>query len=190
MFKSSVFIYIHLWLLFFLPGCGGPPKVQTTFLRSVDLMDMTDKMAQSFATDQVIGQRTEADRPWIISIYRVVNHTNQIIPEREKWLYIARLRALLAHSDIAAQRHIIWIIPPERWPMVAEELDVSDEPYGLRMDPTHQLTAEFHALTNTSGRGRTDMYVCDYQLLDLASGKIVWEDTWEVKRAISGRTYD
>ncbi len=174
----------------FMAGCGGPPKVKTTFLRSVDLIDMTDRMAQSFASDDIIGERTPSDDPWIFSIHRVVNHTNQIIPEREKWLYIGRLRTMLAQSNIAEERSIIWIIPPERWHIVAEELDVSEEPYGLRMNPTHLLTAEFHALTNTSARGRTDAYLCDYQLLDLALGTIIWEDAWEVKRSISGLTYD
>ncbi len=180
-----------LLLTLLLTGCsGGSPRVRTTFLRSVDLVEMTDRMAQSFAGDDVIGRRSGEDEPWIFSISRIANHTNQIIPEREKWLYVARLRAMLAQSDIAEQRSIIWIIPPERWPIVAEELGVSEEPYGLRMDPTHLLTAEFHALTNTSGQGRTDTYVCDYQLLDLDAGTIIWEDSWEVKRSASGRTYD
>jgi hypothetical protein len=176
--------------LLFLTGCGGPPKVQTTFLRSVDLIAMTDQMAASFAHDDVIASRTPESEPWVISMYRVQNHTNQIIPDREKWLYLARLRALLAQTDISRQRNLIWIIPPERWPMVAQELGVSEEPYGLRMNPTHQLTAEFYALTNTSGKGRSDSYMCSFQLLDLLSGQIEWEDSWEVKRAISGKTYD
>jgi hypothetical protein len=181
MLKTSTFLFIHL-LMVGLCGCrGGPPSVQTTFLRSVDLIDMTAKMAQSFAGDAVIGSRKPDDQPWVISMYRVTNHTNQIIPDREKWLYLARLRTELAQSDIATRRSLIWIIPPERWHIVAEE---------LRMNPTHQLTAEFHALTNTSGRGRTDTYLCDYQLVDLRTGRIVWEDKWEVKRAIAGRTYD
>ena len=194
MLKLSVFTRVHLCLLVLvaLGGCGGPPKVQTTFLRSVDLIDMTDKMAQSFANDEVIGKRTATDKPWVISIYRVVNNTNQIIPDREKWLYVGRLRAMLAQSDLSKQRSIIWVIPPERWHIVAEELGASgaEEPYGLRMEPTHLLTADFGALTNTSGRGRSDAYLCDYQLLDLQSGTIVWEDKWEVKRAIAGKTYD
>ena len=173
-----------------LPGCGGPPTARTTFLRSVDLVDMTDRMAQSFAGDDIVGRREADDEPWIISIHRVVNHTNQIIRDSEKWLYLARLRGQLAQSELANERSMIWIIPPERWPIVAEELGVSEEPYGLRMDPTHLLTAEFHALTQTSGRGRSDAYVCSYQLLDLDTGTIVWEDTWEVKRAVSGLTYD
>ena len=191
MLKPSVFIRVHPWfLLIVLTACGGPPKAHTTFLRSVDLIDMTDRMAESFRRNDTINARTENDDPWVISIYRVLNHTNQIIPENEKWLYLARLRALLAQSDLARAHHIIWVIPPERWPMIAEELGLSKEPYGLRMNPTHQLTAEFEALTNTSGKGRTDAYLCDYQLLDLHSGQIVWEDKWEVKRAIAGKTYD
>jgi hypothetical protein len=192
MLKHLAFICVHLWLIVAC-GCAAPPRTgeaNTTFLRSVDLIEMTDTMAQSFIQDDVIGKRMPTDEPWVISMYRMANHTNQIIPDREKWLYLARLRALLAQSDIAKQRSIIWIIPPERWHIVAEELGVSEEPYGLRMNPTHQLTAEFHALTNTSGQGRTDAYFCDYQLLDLQSGQIIWEDKWEVKRAISGKTYD
>jgi hypothetical protein len=174
-----------------LTGCGGgPPKARTTFLRSVDLVDMTDRMAQSFAADGTIGARTEADDPWVISIYRVVNRTNQIIPDGEKWAYIGRLRALLAQADVTREHRIVWVIPPERWALVAEELGVSEEPYGLRAAPTHQLTAEFLALTNTSAKGRSDAYLCDYQLLDLRSGAIVWEDSWEVKRSVSGVTWD
>lgn len=188
-FRIAASVLVLGMACFALAGCAAP-KAQTTFLNSVDLIDMTDQMAQSFAADQVIGTRSEADKPWIISIYRVVNHTNQLIPDREKWLYVGRLRAMLAQSDLAKRRSIVWIIPPERWPIVAEELGVSREPDGLRTKPTHLLTAEFGALTNTSGRGRSDAYLCSYQLVDLESGGMVWEGSWEVKRAISGRTYD
>src|SRR5438034_9280043 len=112
MFSASVSIRVHPWFLFLvLAGCGGPPKPHTTFLRSVDLIDMTDRMAESFAHNDVISARTPNDQPWVISMYRVANYTNQIIPDREKWLYLARLRVLLAQSDLANQRHLIWIIP-------------------------------------------------------------------------------
>ncbi len=172
-----------------LTACGGPPKARTTFLGSVDLIAMTDQMAQSFTQDDVINARAPGSEPWIISIYRIVNNTNQVIPEREKWLYINRLRAMLDRSDIAQRCNITWIIPPERWSIIAAETG-EPEPYGLRLDPTHLLTAEFNALTNTSGRGRTDTYLCAYELVDLATGQIIWQDAWEVKRAIAGRTYD
>lgn len=170
-------------------GCSAP-RVQTTFLGSVDLVDMTDRMGESLTGSAAMIERSASSDPWVVSCSKVANHTNQIIPDGEKWLYLARLRARLAQSRLAQERSIIWIIPAERWPAIAGELGVSEEPYGLRLPPTHVLTAEFHALTNTSGQGRTDAYLCSYQLVALGDGAIVWEDKWEVKRAAEGRTYD
>lgn len=175
-----------------LTGCGGRPKIRTPFLQSVDLVEMTDRMAESFTAAEVISSRSPDDDPWVTSIYRVVNHTNQIIPEREKWLYVGRLRAMLARSDVSQEKSLIWIVPPERWPDIAGAMnaDVTGEPYGLRMNPTHLLTAQFNALTTTSGAGRSDAYFCAFELLDLDTGRIVWQDAWEVKRAVTGLTYD
>lgn len=172
----------------FLAACAGPPTVRTTFLDSVDLVDMTDRMAMSLARDGEIASRTPASDPWVVSMNRVINHTNQIIPEREKWLYVGRLRAVLGATDFARERNIIWMMPPHRWAQVQDEL--GPPPPELRLTPTHELTAELTALTSTSGGGRSDTYLTEFQLIDLDTGSIVWQDHWEVKRAISGITYD
>lgn len=172
-------------------GCAtSPPQTRTTFLRSVDLVEMTDELAQSFAASPAVQSRTPDSEPWTISLDRLTNRTNQIIREGEKWLYLVRLRGLLAQSDVGPARSITWVVPPERWEEVAREHDLGDEPGELRTRPTHRLTAEFLALTNTSAGGRTDAYTCSYQLVDLETGRIVWEDVWEVKRAAFGRTWD
>ena len=175
-----------------LAGCGGPPRVNTPFLQSVDLLEMTDRMAESFTASEVISSRPDDASPWVISIYRVINHTNQLIPDREKWLYVGRLRAMLARTDVSQKHALIWIVPPERWPQIAEAMnaDPAHEPPNLRMEPTHVLTAQFNALTSTSAQGRSDAYLCAFELLDLSTGSIVWIDSWEVKRAVSGLTYD
>lgn len=172
------------------PGCGTPPRADTTFLTSLDLVDMTDRMAQSLARDPRIGARGPDAPPWVVSIYRVVNHTNQVIPEREKWAYVGRLRALLAQSRFSHEHALIWVAPPERWAMISAETGGGDEPPEQRLRPTHQLTAVFSALTQTSAAGRSDTYLCSFQLVSLETGLIVWEDAWEVKRSRSGLTYD
>jgi hypothetical protein len=174
-------------------GCSAP-QPRTTFLNSVDLVEMTDRMAQSFAADPEIEASASSEAPMVISIHRVVNQTNQIIPDREKWLYVARLRAMLSQSSLTRDLRTIWVIPPQQWARLIDEL--GPEPPDLRTPPTHELTATFYALTNTVGisgggpGGRSDAYFCSYELVDLHSGRIVWEDKWEVKRARTGLTYD
>ena len=90
-------------------GCS-PPTTRTTFLESVDLVDMTDSMAESFAGDPVISRRTQASGRWVISIDQVANRTYQLMPSREKWLYTTRLRALLAESGFAGGRNIVLVV--------------------------------------------------------------------------------
>ena len=171
-------------------GCGGAPQARTTFLRGVDLVDMTDRMGESFAQSDALAQRSAADDLWIVSLSKVTNQTSQIIPEGERWLYLARLRSALSQARVGGDRGIIWIIPAEKWSMIQGETDLPDEPFGVREDPTHVMTAEFHSLTRTGPEGRSDMYVCSYQLIDLGDGRLVWEDSWEVKRAVRGLTFD
>ena len=171
-----------------LVSCAAP-AARTPFLKSVDVVEMTDQMAESFASDPVIGARNPNDKPWVISIDRVVNHTNQIVGPREKWLYVTRLRSVLAQSDLSGRCHVYWVVNPERWPLAADEIADRDNAT-TRMPPTHVLAAEFHSLTNTSSAGRSDMYMCSFQLTDVRDGRLVWEDRWEVKRAVSGLTFD
>jgi len=172
-------------------GCaGGPPEVRTTFLRAVDLIEMTDRMAASLAGAPAITERGSDSDRWVVAMERISNRTNQLITDGEKWLYVARLRSRLAAADLSDRVNLIWVMPPERWAEVVDELDDPREPLELRTAPTHQLTGTFLALTTTSGAGRSDTTVSSYQLVDLATGELVWEDAWEVKRAVSGRTYD
>ena len=151
---------------------------------------MTNNLSGSFAHDELINARTNTDDPWVISISDIVNNTQQIIPESERWLYIARLRSCLAQTDCSDQHNLIWILPPEGYQQIDAERKGAPSLFEQRMPPTHLLTGEFVALTNTSSFGRADAYICDYQLVDLETGRIVWEDAWEVKRYAPGTTYD
>jgi len=151
---------------------------------------MINNLSESFAHDEIINSHTVEDQPWVVSISDIVNNTQQVIPESERWLYVARLRSRLAQSDCSARHNIIWVIPPKGIQRVDNENAGSSSLAEQRMAPTHLLTGEFVALTITSHTGRADTYICDFQLINLQTGLIVWEDAWEVKRYAVGMTYD
>jgi hypothetical protein len=159
-----------------LVGCGGP-RVQTTRLTAVDLVAMTDKMAVSLMRERAVARRGADSTPWRIAADRVVNDTNDIIPEREKQLFLARLRALLNQSQALGRRNITFV----------REVELSGEG---RARPTHALTAMFEAITHADRRRRSDFYLCTFQLIDLGDETVVWEDRYEVKRSVARSRFD
>jgi len=162
--------------LAWLAGCGGP-RVNTTRLTAVDLVAMTDKMAGSLVRAPALSERDGRSPPWRISAGRVENETNDIIPEREKQLFLARLRALLNQTDALQRRNIEFVRDAE--------LSSPD-----RARPTHALTATFHAITHADRHRRSDFYLCAFRLVDLRDETVVWEDRYEVKRSVTRSRFD
>jgi len=157
-------------------GCGGP-RVQTTRLQAADLVAMTDKMAASLARAEALSRRGPGSPTWWIAADRVVNKSNDIIPEREKELFIARLRALLNRSSLSGSRNLRFV----------REAALAGSG---RPTPTHALTATFDALTHADPKRRTDYYLCAFQLIDLRDETVVWEDAYEVKRTVVRSKFD
>lgn len=148
-----------------LVGCSAP-RVNNTRLIADDLIAMTDQMAESITADADFGAKR--DEPWIITIDRVINHTNDIIPEGEQRAYLARLRALL---NLAKVPHVQFV----------REAELSGP---NRLLPTHAITAEFYAITRADRSARSDFYLCAFSLQDLKTDKLIWEDRYEVKRQV------
>ena len=55
---------------------------------------------------------------------------------------------------------------------------------------SHALRATFLSDTQSSVRARVDAYLCAFQLLELESGRLVWEDAFEVKYAVERNAFD
>jgi len=77
------------------------------------------------------------------------------------------------------ERNIAFIVPAERRANVEHEGHTREA-----LKPTHALAATFYGLTTATRSGRTDTYVCAFQLLDLSDDRVRWEDSYEVKRAV------
>lgn len=168
-----------------LTACSAP-RIQTTRLGSADLVAMTDAMVSSLLAADALAGRDEDSDPWIVTLDRVSNQTNDVMPRRELWAFMARLRSQISQSDELRRRNVQFVVPAEFAKTIGER---HDDGAG-RARPTHALTATFHALTNRQRTGRTDTYVCAFQLLDLRTDELTWEDSYEVKRAVARGTLD
>ena len=164
-----------------LAGCSAP-RINTTRLGSADLIAMTDGMAESLVASDALAERSPDSPHWVVTLDRVHNRTNEIIPTREKWAFMARLRSQLAQVDTLRERGIRFVLPAER--AAALDHSLPGDARADRLAPTHALTATFHALTTATRDARTDTYVCAFQLLDLRNDELIWEDRYEVKRAV------
>lgn len=176
-----------MWLgLAMVVGCS-PPRLDHTRLGSGDLVAMTGEMAESLAGSEALAGRDSESAAWTITLDRVTNYTNDIIPDRQKWAYMSRLRARLSESTLPAERNLGFVLP-RAW---AEALGERHEDVGgERRTPTHALAATFYSLTQYNRAARTDTYLCVFELMDLRDDRVLWEDSWEVKRGVVRNEFD
>lgn len=157
-------------------GCAtSPPQAPTTLLGSVDLERMTDEMARSIVDSDV--DLSDA----VVVADRVVNRTNHIMEEGEKRLFLARLRAQLAQTEVMRERGVRFVAGPEMQPELFVEPAGPDD---AGRGPTHALAATFLTLTNVDRLRREDTYECAFELLNLRSREVVWEDAYRVRYAV------
>jgi len=169
-------------------GCQ-PPQVNTTRLGSQDLVVMTDEMVTSLLREPAVGARGPEASTWVITMDRAVNKTNDVMPRNELWAFMARLRAQLNRSPAMAERGMAFITPAEWAAQLDLEADRRAADY-QRAAPTHALMATFYSLTTAERRLRSDAYLCEFRLIDLATEHIVWTDKYEVKYAVARNRFD
>ena len=67
------------------------------------------------------------------------------------------------------------------------ELDTDLGPAPEAVNPQYALTAIFSSLSDESSKGRTDFYLCTYELSSLEKGNVLWTDAYKVKKkAVKG----
>jgi len=171
-----------------LAGCGGPalnPDMQNTFLDSHDLVVMTDKMAAAIAADPVIAQITEHG-PMTIVLTALKNKTDQIIPRHEGDIFLHRVRALLtAHESL--RREFVFVLNKATYERLAAREQTGSEylgPNANRRQPGYALQATFYSDNKVSPEYRSAYYLCTFFLTDIHTGQIIWEGSYETKKAV------
>ncbi len=170
-------------------GCAGPAisvHARTPFLDSKDLINMTGKMAAKIASDPVIAAIT-ARGPMVIVLDNLKNETNQIITRGQGDAFLHRVRVLLV-SHQSLKGRFVFVVNPAALQRLQNHLGVSaasdGPPPGIV--PQYALQATFYADTKVSQTYRSDYYLCTFFLTNIATGHIIWEGSYETKKAVHG----
>jgi hypothetical protein len=166
-----------------LAGCTSAVQSgHNTFLDSMDLRQMTDQMARSIVSDARVQQAIARDGALNVVVQPVENRmTAEVLPRGQAEGFTARVRALLSQHN---PNQFVWILNRDDfYDLRKKELEVSLGPAPEAINPQYALTAVFSSLSNETDKGRSDFYVCTYELTDLQKRNVLWTDSYKVKKS-------
>ena len=181
---------LALWLSgsVLLLGCASPPK--TTRIQVDDYQAMAAAMSDSLAASEALQGRGPDSPPWVVSIDKVTNLTSDVMSVSEQWSIIEQIRASLPMIELGDTKNISFVLPPERRASLEAQAGVTDASPIDKLQTTHVMTATFRSVTRAVSDGRTELYYCEFELLDLERGAPVWADRFEYKRSARGKIWD
>lgn len=172
-----------------LAACQEPPR--TTRLTVEDFQEMADAMAESLLRSEALGRRGSESEPWIVSMERVRNLSSDVMTASEQWMIMARLRSSAPLGELWDSKNVRFVLPPERARQLRESEALAFEQIApTRTEPTHTLTATIRSVTRADAGARTDLYYCEFEMLDLTTGEAVWNDRFEVRREALGHVWN
>lgn len=172
-------------------GCKTP---QSSRIQVDDYVEMTSLMAQSLRHSDAFADRSVESEPWVVSFDKVLNLSSEIMTQGEQWGVVAMVRGAQPINSLWDDKRVAFVIPAQyaidqRGTLNAER---ADKGFGTERGVTHTITATFRSVTRIGedGQGRTDVYACEFQMLDLNTNVPVWLDTFEFKRTATGSVRD
>ncbi len=184
-----------------LSSCAAEPR--STRLTVSDLEVISREMAASLGASRAMADRGPQSPPWLVSFDRLRNLSSDVLSPSEQWWVIQRVVSSQPILALSEQRNLRFVAPARPNGAVG----VSDGPeeggggsgasgddrgpaYGVGRWPTHQLTGTLYSVTRATAEDRTELYYCEFVLVDLASGETVWTDKFEFKRVAKGHVWD
>ena len=172
-------------ILVFLSGCAPSSAVSSgtnTALDSIDLTAMTDDMAMKIVADSDVQAEIASNGKLITVVQPVENRMRgEILPKGPADAFTARLRILLSKH---APDRFTWVMNRDAfYSLQSRERDTDLGPAPDRVQPEYAITAIFSSLTNEDVKRRSSYYLCEYQLTDINTGRLLWSDKYEVKKS-------
>lgn len=164
-------------------GCASAlASGHNTALDSIDLTQMTDQMAASIVGDARVQAAVREQGTLRVVVEPVQNEMEaEILPRGQAEAFIARVRYLLSRHNGSS---FAWVMNRDDfYELRKRELDVPLGPSPEAVNPRYALVARFRSLADETSKGRSDSYLCIYELSDLQTRSILWTDKYEVKKA-------
>lgn len=175
-----------------LASCAAKPTGQSTRLTIDDIEAMTAEMAQSMLSSDALTKRGPGSEPWVVSIDKVLNLSDEVMTKNEQWSIMAQVRGAAPIKALWDEKAVRFVIPPERVMELRNSEYGPDFTEGFAEDRrvTHTMTATFRSVTRAQAKQRSDLYYCEFDLLEFATGEPVWSDKFEFKRQAKGHVWD
>lgn len=178
------------FLCVFLPACRADQSNTTRFAVE-DFEEMGFKMAKSLQACPAIQKRVGTDAPWTVSVQKVTNLSSDILTPGEQWFAVKRVQASQPIQSMWKSHAIHFVLNADEAALqTGRQPEDFDANYAKDRKVTHVITATYRSATRNQGDARTDLYVCIFEMKDLATGESVWSDEFTIKRQAFGSLRD
>lgn len=179
-------------LLTTIPGCASPTATRggaSTLITIADIDEVVEQMANRLASSSFMLQRSATSEPIALTLTKPVNYTNDVIRDGDRWTLIQNVMNSPTMQAMTRERNVKLIIPREFFDQLQRtSADARDMNTDRR--PTHVMDATLRTITRSGGDARADQYECTYAISALATGEVVWQDVFKIKRLAYGVQYN
>jgi hypothetical protein len=157
-----------------------------------DYRSIAADIAESLRADLAKGflsDRTAESPRMVIAFQQVLNYTTDNMSTGAKWYLMKSVVDSLPKSFLH-EKNIVFVMSAEQL-RAAIKIGTVEPDTGAARHPTHTLTAKFRSASRLAGKtGRTDYYLCSYEINDLVTGEVVYTGQAEFTRWARGRSFD
>lgn len=177
-------------LLSALTACH-PNLANTTRFSVEDFQEIGAKMAASLRACEAIRARTPQDAPWTVSVQKVTNLSSDILTPGEQWYAVKKIQSSQPIRQLWDSHHVELVLNAEEAALqTGQQPQEFDANYAKDRKVTHVITATYRSATRNQNDARSDLYVCIFEMKELATGKSVWSDEFLIKRQAFGSLRD
>lgn len=174
-------------------ACRSPENA-TTRMSVGDFEEVAAQFAAQLAKAKPIEGRTpQSDPPMVIAFQKVTNLSGDIMTPGDQWAALNQVRGTADVQRLWDDKRVAVVLTADQTRKQVQsgiEETRSGTSYAVDRHPTHIITATLHGTQRSAGNERTDLYVWQFEMFDLATNQLVWSGECLIKRRAFGSQRD